>query len=270
MSSSSSSQEPIPPPPSPIRLAILEADTPPATTHARYNGYRGVFTHLFNRALSAPSQQPLSSYLSISAYDVVNHHQPSDYPSLSEVDAILITGSKHSAFENDPWILSLTEFVKKAVTEGDNGRTVKVIGVCFGHQIVGRALGQTVERNEKGWEVSVTRVGLTEAGKGLFKGAGEELKIQQMHRDHVVGVPEGAQLLASTNVCENQGFVIPGKVITVQGHPEFTVDIMEELLESRRAIGLFNEELYGSGVERNKVDDGVFIAQAFYRFLTQD
>lgn len=266
--SSRSTSSPIPPPPHPIRLAILEADTPPATTHARYSGYRGVFTHLFTRALSSPSSQSLSSYLSITAYDVVNNYQPSDYPPLSDVDAILITGSKHSAFENDPWILRLVEFVKKTVTEGDGEtkRTVKVVGVCFGHQIVGRALGKTVERNEKGWEVSVTKVGLTEVGKGLFKGK-EELKIQQMHRDHVVGVPEGAQLLASTDVCENQGFVIPGKVITVQGHPEFTVDIMGELLESRRAIGLFNEELYESGVERNKVDDGVFIAQAFYRFL---
>ncbi|KAK1775952.1 class I glutamine amidotransferase-like protein [Copromyces sp. CBS 386.78] len=263
------SSDTIPPPPSPIRLAILEADTPPAGTHARYNGYRGVFTHLFTRALTSP-EQPFSSFLTITAHDVVNNL--SDYPSLSEIDAILITGSKHSAFENDPWILSLTEFVKKAITEGDaanGGRKIKVIGVCFGHQIVGRALGQTVERNEKGWEVSVTRVGLTEVGKGIFKGR-EDLKIQQMHRDHVVGVPEGAQLLASTDVCENQGFIIPGKVLTVQGHPEFTTDIMEELLESRRAIGLFNEELFGSGMERNKADDGVFIAQAFYRFLLQD
>ncbi|KAJ4383117.1 hypothetical protein N0V85_008498, partial [Neurospora sp. IMI 360204] len=244
-------------------------DTPPAGAHARYSGYRGVFTYLFSRAL-ASLEHPLSSYLTITAHDVVNNHDPSDYPSLSEVDAILITGSKHSAFENDPWILSLTEFVKKTITEGDGkGRTIKVIGVCFGHQIVGRALGNKVERNEKGWEVSVTRVGLTEVGRGLFKGR-EDLKIQQMHRDHVVGVPEGAQLLASTDVCENQGFIIPGKVLTVQGHPEFTTDIMEELLESRRAIGLFNEELFGSGVERNKVDDGVFIAQAFYRFLLQD
>ncbi|CCC07015.1 hypothetical protein SMACR_01038 [Sordaria macrospora] len=271
----SSTTTTIPPPSSLIRLAILEADTPPAGTHARYNGYRGVFTHLFTRALASPSQEPLSSYLTITAHDVVNI-SPSDpyanYPFLSEIDAILITGSKHSAFENDPWILTLTEFVKKAITKGDaenGGRTIKVIGVCFGHQIVGRALGQTVERNERGWEISVTRVGLTEAGRGIFKGR-EDLKIQQMHRDHVVGVPEGAQLLASTDVCENQGFIIPGKVLTVQGHPEFTVDIMEELLESRRAIGLFNDELFGSGVERNKVDDGLFIAQAFYRFLLQD
>ncbi|EGO59238.1 hypothetical protein NEUTE1DRAFT_79149 [Neurospora tetrasperma FGSC 2508] len=282
---------PLTPPPRPIRLAILEADTPVPGAHARYSGYRGVFTHLFTRALasSSPSsssssqdqkqqqghQHPLSSYLTISAHDVVNNL--SDYPSLSDIDAILITGSKHSAYENDPWIVKLTEFVKKVLTEegdGDSdgskqGKKIKVIGVCFGHQIIGRALGQVVERNEKGWEVSVTPVGLTDVGRRLFEGR-EELKIQQMHRDHVVGVPDGAQLLASTDVCENQGFIIPGRVLTVQGHPEFTTDIMEELLELRKATGLFNEELFGSGMDRNKVDDGVFIAQALYKFLLQD
>lgn len=120
--------------------------------------------------------------MTITAHDVVNI-SPSDplanYPSLSEVDAILITGSKHSAFENDEWIVTLAEFVRKAIREGDagtgKGRTIKVIGVCFGHQIIGRALGQVVERNEKGWEVSVTSVGLREAGRQLFGEGREEL-----------------------------------------------------------------------------------------------
>ena len=164
---------PLTPPPRPIRLAILEADTPVPGAHARYSGYRGVFTHLFTRAL-ASQQHPLSSYLTITAHDVVNNL--SDYPSsLSDIDAILITGSKHSAYENDPWIVKLTEFVKKVLTTevAEGKKQIKVIGVCFGHQIIGRALGQVVERNEKGWEVSVTPVGLTDVGRRLFEGREE-------------------------------------------------------------------------------------------------
>ena len=46
---------------------------------------------------------------------------------------------------------------------------VRVIGVCYGHQIVGRALGAKVARSEGGaWEVSVSQVNLTEKGKELF------------------------------------------------------------------------------------------------------
>ena len=47
----------------------------------------------------------------------------------------------------------------------------RVIGVCYGHQIVGRALGAKVARSEGGaWEVSVCQVNLTEKGKELFGG----------------------------------------------------------------------------------------------------
>ena len=48
---------------------------------------------------------------------------------------------------------------------------VKTIGVCYGHQIVGRALGAKVARSESGaWEVSVCQVAQTETGKELFGG----------------------------------------------------------------------------------------------------
>lgn len=57
------------------------------------------------------------------------------------------------------------EYVKQ-VLEQDR---VRVIGVCFGHQIVGRALSQRVYRGEAGWEVSVTPVQLSDLGKKLFK-----------------------------------------------------------------------------------------------------
>lgn len=91
-----------------------------------------------------------------------------------------------------------------------------------------------------------------------------------MHRDQVFSVPPGAELLASTEVCGNHGFVIPGRAITVQGHPEFTADIMDEILELRHQSGLFTDELYKSGKSRNNDEhDGVFMAKVFLKFLLQ-
>ena len=45
---------------------------------------------------------------------------------------------------------------------------MRIIGVCFGHQIVGRAMGARLGRNERGWEASVVDVDLTPKGKEIF------------------------------------------------------------------------------------------------------
>lgn len=144
----------------PLRIAILECDTPLDGTRTKYGGYGGVFTALLNSAASElPDLSP--SDLKLSKFDVVTKQE---YPKLEDIDAVLLSGSRHNSFENDPWILKLVEFTKNAL---DNGR-VRVIGVCFGHQIVGRALGAKVDRSDKGWEISVTAIDLTKRGQEIF------------------------------------------------------------------------------------------------------
>lgn len=70
-----------------------------------------------------------------------------------------------NAFDNDPWVLRLVEFTKEILVQ----RRVRIIGVCYGHQIIGRALGAKVARKESGiWEVSVCQVEQTERGRDLF------------------------------------------------------------------------------------------------------
>lgn len=261
----------------PIRLAILEADTPVPQANEKYKGYLGIFTHLFRRAVDP---EPLESILTITGHDIVAFPSTA-YPDLDSIDAVLITGSKYNSFDNDDWILSLVEFTRKALIHP----RVKVIGVCFGHQIVARAMGCLVQRSDKGWEVSVTETTLTDKGKQIF-GNHQSLvrcpsplslspilitihqKIQQMHRDQVYGIPAGAQLLASTEKCPNHGFLVPNRVITIQGHPEFTSEIMNEILVLRHGTGLFTDEVYESGVQRNgDHHDGVDVTKVFIQFL---
>ena len=92
-----------------------------------------------------------------------------------------------------------------------------------------------------------------------------------MHRDIVYGLPDGAEQLGSSPRCENQGFYIKNRVITVQGHPEFNQQIVTELVETRHKQGIFDDHTYTGAIERvGNHHDGVAVARAFLQFLLED
>ncbi|KAK7981557.1 hypothetical protein PG988_003795 [Apiospora saccharicola] len=253
----------------PLRLAILEADTPVPGVLAKYGTYGSVFAHLFRQAC-AP--EPLESQLTLSHYDVVN--DLSSYPDPETLDAVLITGSKHSAFEDDEWILRLVAYTKRLLEQpsregGEGGRApVRVIGVCFGHQIIGRAMGAPVGRSDRGWELSVIDMALTDEGKRIF--GGETLKIHHMHRDIVHEYPKGTIPLAHTDICATQAMYVPKRMIALQGHPEFTEDMVREILEMRHKGGIIPDAVFEDAISRvANAHDGVNIARAFLRFLRE-
>ncbi|KAL4802372.1 class I glutamine amidotransferase-like protein [Aspergillus unguis] len=251
-------------PRTPLRIAILECDTPPETANAKYGGYAGVFTTLLESSLKElrkPEQVDPKTVLDISRFDVVTAQE---YPDLENVDAVLLTGSKHNSFESHPWILKLVDFTKKALAHP----RVKILGICFGHQIIGRAMDVEVGRNSAGWEIAVCDVDLTEKGREIF--GVETLKIQQMHRDIVFAYPEGVVPLGNSPRCEVQAMYKEGKFITVQGHPEFKEDIVSEVVNLRAAAGVFDKDLAEDALARaGKPHDGIAIGVAFLKFLLE-
>lgn len=256
----------------PLRMAILMADFPQPKTEAAYGTYGGVFIDLFRRAL-APSGTPLESVLTITTHDVVSDGFETVYPDLTQVDVVLITGSKFTAFDKTPWIEALVEFTRKTLATtspeaaaAGNVHPVRMLGICFGHQIIGRALDVPVEQGPNGWEVSVGGVSLTPEGQAFF-GQKDILKIQQMHRDIVMAYPPGAIPLASNAICSVQGMLLPGRAVSVQGHPEFTGPIVREIMDVRHAKGILSDEIYQQGVKvADDKHDGEVIARAFLKF----
>jgi GMP synthase-like glutamine amidotransferase len=71
----------------------------------------------------------------------------------------------YDSFSNESWTLKLVEYTKEVLMDG----RVRAIGVCYGHQIIGRALGVPVGRSTSGWEVSVVAINLTELGKSVLR-----------------------------------------------------------------------------------------------------
>ncbi|OQO09587.1 hypothetical protein B0A48_04989 [Cryoendolithus antarcticus] len=252
-----------------LRIAVLECDEPIGRTKEKYGGYGNLFKELLNNGAKRVAEQDddVELGLDVTKYDVVKHEV---YPDLENIDAVLLTGSRESTLtiqakvKADQRSLMLVEFTKMVLSQ----QRVLLIGVCFGHQIIGRAMGVKVALSDRGWEVSVTPVQLTAKGKDLFKV--DELAIHQMHRDIVYEFPKGVESLGHSPRCDVQGMYIKHRLITVQGHPEFTGDIVAELLDSRHERGIFDDAMYEDGMKRvRQPHDGIAVGAAFIRFLLE-
>ncbi|KAK6509035.1 hypothetical protein TWF481_003801 [Arthrobotrys musiformis] len=240
-------------------LAVLECDQPLDAARIERGGHTGVWTALFADAADALGQNR-------ERIEVIGYNAEEGLPSLAPnaeraVDAVLISGSRYNAWGDDGWIVDLVAFVKECVA-----KKVPVLGVCFGHQIVGRALGGEVGRNVNGWEVAPTVLGVSEVGKKVF--GKESLTLHLMNRDIVKTCPADMQVLASSSKTEIHSLYRPGEILTVQGHPEFDGEVIEELLKMRMESGVIPKDVGEDGIKRAPLPhDGVTVTVAFWKFL---
>ena len=153
--------------------------------------------------------------------------------SLNGYDAVIITGSPASVVSPADWMVRAAEFLKKA---GDSG--LPVLGVCFGHQLLGFTYGSRVILNPKGREIGSVQVELTERGRvdPLFKGIAPSFWIHTTHEDIVETLPSGARHLAFNQQTQIQALALGHNVRGVQFHPEMQPEMMAALVKSRTAI----------------------------------
>ena len=152
---------------------------------------------------------------SFDTYSVVDNIFPE---SALDADGWLITGSKHGAYEDHPWIPPLEDLIRNIATSGR-----PLIGICFGHQIIAQALGGKVEKYPGGWAV----------GYQTYDFGGAPLAFNAWHQDQVTQRPEGAIVLASNDFCENAALLYGDSILTVQPHPEFDAAFIAGLIETR-------------------------------------
>ncbi|SVB75045.1 uncharacterized protein METZ01_LOCUS227899, partial [marine metagenome] len=125
-------------------------------------------------------------------YEVQLEEYPKDE---NECDAFLVTGSKVSAYEDLPWINKLKEFIQSL-----HANKKKIIGICFGHQLIAEALGGIVIKSNKGWHVGVDSVKVNDEAK-IFGIPNDVFNLIYNHQDEVHTLPKNAKLLASSENC---------------------------------------------------------------------
>ncbi|KDR70257.1 hypothetical protein GALMADRAFT_76521 [Galerina marginata CBS 339.88] len=207
----------------------------------------GGYTDIYARYLAA-TVPPAVEY-AVDAFDVVSDLA---YPNEDQYSSMILTGSAANAYDDAEWIITLVAFIQRIASTKPH---IKLIGICFGHQIIARALGGSCVPNGGRWECGPTPVQLTDLGKQLF-GAPDTLTIQQMHRDHVPTLPPSFHLLASSELSPVQGMIrfSPASapptssspentplrkihILTTQFHPEFTTPITTAIVAQRVAAG---------------------------------
>ncbi|KAG0081413.1 hypothetical protein BGZ92_000246, partial [Podila epicladia] len=231
-----------------VRLALLVCGTPIPSILEAHGDYPVIFRGLFQAGLDQLKEQGAidsSTKLVLEGFDV----REGIYPRANEWDAIVISGSASDAYADIPWVNDLVKYVHEFPRDRE---APKVIGVCFGHQIIGRAFGAKVAKNTRGWEIGWTPTELTVEGQKFWQDS--FMRIHELHQDIVYDLPKDFSLLASTEHTYVQSMISKdGKIVSLQGHPEFTSPIMKEFITVRTTLGVFNQELSSAAM---KVVDG--------------
>ncbi|MCY3838302.1 MAG: GMP synthase [Gammaproteobacteria bacterium] len=204
-----------------MRLGVLQADHVDPECRARFGDYADMFAIALGDALGPGA--------SFEFFDVRRGCYPGR---VEDCNGYLITGSRASVYDDEPWIAGLKDFVREL-----NNARAKTVGICFGHQLVAAALGGVVHRAAVGWGVGVHAWQVVHDEPWMRPRLGE-VRLLASHQDQVEALPRGARLLALSDFCPNAAFAVESHVFALQGHPEFTRDYAGFLMCRRReALG---------------------------------
>jgi len=207
-------------------LGILKADSVNPDLQVTHGDYTDMFQSIFRVA---------DPTLTFNIYDVLASQYPDN---IDECDGYLITGSRHSVYEPLPWIQRLGEFVVEL-----HSARKKLLGICFGHQLVAHVLGGRTAKSDRGWGVGRHVTRLYDASHPDWP---SEFALLSSHQDQVQEPPPDAEIIAQSDFCPIAGMMLGQHILTLQGHPEFTRDYARDLLGVRREV--LGESLYQAGL----------------------
>ncbi|GMG19909.1 unnamed protein product [Ambrosiozyma monospora] len=226
-------------------------------------------------------------------YDIITKQEFPTPLQLANTKAVYLTGSRSDSFETSiEWISKTIEFIRDLWL---NYPHMKLIGICFGHQLIALALGLQTGRNlitdsngKAQWEMGLTQIQLNvddSEVKQLFttpdsaipkKG---HLNMIEMHQDVVLPSSQldidallsnqGIHNIGSTKICKYQGFYKPGSMLSFQGHPEFNLEYSQLCIMGRFKNGIIDSEYFEDTKSRAKelVIDDVGLKDVILKFI---
>jgi GMP synthase (glutamine-hydrolysing) len=149
-------------------------------------------------------------------------------PPVEDKDAILILGGPMSIHDEGvfPWLKKEKEWIAEAIRQNK-----KVMGICLGAQLVANVLGSKVYDNREK-EIGFLQVFFTEEAKksGLIPRLPGFTKVFHWHGE-TFDLPPKATLLAVSEACACQAFLLGKQVLCFQFHPELSADIIRDMIK---------------------------------------
>lgn len=201
-----------------MKVAILQCDEVLEKFQSQFGDYSGMIQHMFD---------VLDDTLEFEIFNVQQGMYPQD---IDIYDFYITTGSKVGVYEDIPWIQEFIEYVRLL-----DRKKKKLIGICFGHQIIAEAFGYPVEKTEKGWGIGVA-VNRIVATPGWMSTHKADLNIIVSHQDQVISLPKEALVIAESDFCPYFMVQWNRHFLSIQGHPEFSADYSRAMMNERKAI----------------------------------
>jgi GMP synthase (glutamine-hydrolysing) len=211
-------------------IAVVVTGTPIERTRLR----RGGFAALLRDALGA--QSPGLTELDAMAGPLRD---------LRDFRAVIVTGSAASVMERAPWMLATEARLRDAVHAG-----TPVLGICFGHQLLGQALGGRVAKNPLGREIGTVALELV-LDDPLLDRAHDPFFVNMTHLDSVVELPPGAQLLARSVLDPYAAVRFGPRAWGVQFHPEMDAEVMADYVRGRW------DAIHSEGLDGQRISAGI-------------
>ncbi len=234
-----------------MKIGILECDCVNENLQNDFKDYPYMFIESFNT---------LGAGFEYKIYNVTNNHLPVN---IDECDAYIMTGSRASANDDDAWIPELEEFICSCQKQEK-----KLVGICFGHQLMAKALGGKVVLSDSGWGIGLIK------SKVLQKKSWMEPSLSQFnmiicHKDQVIRISEDTELLVSNDHCTNFIFQCGENMLGIQGHPEFSKDFCRALMKVR-ADSIPDDRLEAGYNSLSDNPDNQILMQWIVNFLQKD
>jgi GMP synthase (glutamine-hydrolysing) len=178
----------------------------------------GDFEHMILRGLGISSDQ----------VHIIDARSGKTLPKPQNCLAVIVTGSHNMVTENLSWSLQIEAWILKILEV-----EIPYLGICYGHQLLGRAMGGQVDDRAKGPQVGTFELIGFQASRtdSLFCDLPQNFPVHLSHSQTVTKLPPEACLLAGNQSEPHLAFRVGKSAWGLQFHPEYNEWVVRDYID---------------------------------------